>query len=248
MLPLFSENTKVNVNFIVAQFSRHRSLYFSIRNIFGFFPSNIQLYHLAIRHKSVALVTKNGFKHSNDRLEFLGDAVLSTAVASYLFRKFPFKDEGFLTEMRSRCVCRATLNQLALKIGLETLIICEPNQKVNNSIAGNTLEALLGAIYLDKGYAFTSKIIIDRILKFHLDIDNLSKLEGNFKSRLINWGQKNRSSVLFQAEENFNETQKRKNYLVTVLVDNEKYGFGEGYSKRKAEQDASEMACKKLQI
>ena len=151
--------------------SEEKHFYNAIKNIFGFYPGNIFLYKLAFRHKSQAEELLNGVRVSNERLEFLGDTVLSTAVADYLFRMFPYKDEGFLTEMRSKIVSRSQLNKLSLKLGIDQLIICtQDNNNVYRSIKGDAFEAIIGAMYLDKGYNFTRKVLIDRVIKNNFDI------------------------------------------------------------------------------
>ena len=226
-------------------FSKNKELSRSIKNLLGFTPKNIALYELAFRHKSVAREIRDGVKDSNERLEFLGDAVLGTIVANYLFGKFPFKDEGFLTELRSKIVSRAYLNKLALKIGIDKLIQYDESNRLYKSICGDTFEALIGAVFLDKGFAFTEKIVLNRIIKFHVDIDELEKLEVNFKSKLINWAQRNRKSINFNARED-NSNERQRLYYVTAYLDDEAIGEGVGYSKKAAEQAAAENACNVL--
>jgi ribonuclease III len=245
-MPLwFSGNTIPDVNRIVAQFSRHRELYRSIRNLLGFWPGNIHLYEQAFRHKSIARPIKGGFKNSNERLEFLGDAILGAAIAHYLFKKFPYRDEGFLTEMRSRIVSRSFLNHLAIRIGIDKLIRLDENARSNKSICGDTFEALLGAIYLDKGFDFTSKLIMNRIIRFHIDMDEIELLDNNYKSKLINWAQRNKLPVVFEAREEVSG-KNQKLYFVKVLVDQKSCGEGVGSSKKQAEQAAAKMAADQL--
>lgn len=227
---------------ILARFSPKRALYVSIHNLLGFWPNNIRLYEQAFRHRSVAKEIRSGVKDSNERLEFLGDAVLGTVVAHYLFKKFPYKDEGFLTEMRSRIVSRSYLNKLSLKIGLDKLIMYDSSNKTYKSIGGDTFEALMGAVYLDKGFDFTQKMILNRIIRVHIDMDEIENQELNFKSKLINWGQRNRRRIVFDAREETN-AEKQRLYYVTVLVDGEPKGEGVGNSKKSAEQAAAEIAC-----
>jgi ribonuclease-3 len=232
------------VGFISFLFSGNKSLHRSIHNLFGFWPDNISLYEMAFRHRSVAREIRVGVKDSNERLEFLGDAVLGAIIADYLFARFPFKDEGFLTELRSKMVSRAYLNKLAMKIGIDKLIRYDESNRLYKSICGDTFEALVGAIYLDKGFDFTEKFVLNRIVRFHVDIDELEKQEVNFKSKLINWAQRNRMTVSFDAREENGDRQKL--YYVTVLVNSEAKGEGVGYSKKSAEQAASEQACNEL--
>ena len=154
------------LDFFKVHFSKDKKLYQSINNILGFYPGNIFLYKLAFLHKSASQDTKKGVKVSNERLEYLGDTILSTIVADFLFKKYPFNDEGFLTEMRSKIVSRANLNKLSQKIGLNHLI--QKDKESNNhyrSIEGDTFEALIGAVYLDKGFDFTYRVVIKRIIQ-----------------------------------------------------------------------------------
>jgi ribonuclease-3 len=221
------------------------SLRSSIRNIFGFYPSNIKLFELALRHSSVANeTTRKGFKESNERLEFLGDAILSSVVAEYLFLKFPFKDEGFLTEMRSRIVSRTSLNKLAVKIGIDQLVEFDQNNRNHKSIAGNSFEAIIGAIFLDKGYRFVNKLLISRLITVHIDVEELEKLDLNFKSRLLNWAQAEKHDLRFDTAEMIKENHKF--FITTVLLNHAAVSEGNGLSKKNAEQHAAENACKKL--
>ena len=161
------------MSFLSHLFSSDKKLLRSLENILGFFPSNTNLYKSALRHKSAAREIKNGVKDSNERLEYLGDAILGAVVADYVFKKFPYKDEGFLTEMRSKIVSRDNLNKLSRKLGLDALIINNPDNAVNRSMHGDAFEALIGAIYLDKGYRCAKKFVIGRIISHYLDIDSL---------------------------------------------------------------------------
>src|SRR5690606_34947298 len=169
--------------------SPQKAYFKKLKNILGFVPGNVRLYQMAFRHKSVAKPIKEGVKNSNERLEFLGDAVLGSVVAELLFKLYPYKDEGFLTEMRSKIVSRANLNQLSRKLGFNELIefdarmISYPNKQ--GSLLGDAFEALIGAVYLDKGYKFTREFLLSRIIKPHVDIHTLEITETNFKSRLI---------------------------------------------------------------
>ncbi len=219
----------------------------AISNLFGYQPGNIALYKLAFRHKSMASAINNGFKHSNERLEYLGDAVLGSIIADFLFKKFPFKDEGFLTEMRSRIVSRSHLNQLSRKLGLDKLVEASKENNVSaSSILGDAFEAFIGAMYLDKGYRFTQKVIISQILQNHVDIDELMHTEINFKSKMIEWAQKEKRKLEFILTEEVENGRKGKFYLVSLLLDGEIIGKGKDYSIKKAEQQAAHQACEKL--
>lgn len=217
----------------------------------GFVPSNLHLYHLAFRHKSVAVTIKKGAKNSNERLEFLGDAILGSIVAELLFKKYPFKDEGFLTEMRSKIVSRENLNQLSRKLGLNELIRYDSRMMQHpgkqSSLLGDAFEALVGAVFLDKGYLFTKDFLITRIIKPHVDIQLLETTENNFKSRLIEWAQQEGKSVSFVQVKD-EDAEKAKIFLVNVVIDGEIYGTGKDYNKKNAEKLAAEKACEKLKI
>jgi ribonuclease-3 len=222
----------------------NRSIRKSIKNIFGFTPKNSKPYELALRHSSVAVEIKEGVKESNERLEFLGDAILSAVVAEYLFIKFPYKDEGFLTEIRSRIVSRVSLNKLAVKLGIDQIMEYDPNNKSQKSIAGNCFEALIGAIFIDKGYKFVKKLLINSIFNRHIDIDEIINSDGNFKSKLINWAQAEKKEVKFDTEEVINGVN--RHFITKIIVDNIEISSGNGLSKKSAEQHAAENACKLL--
>jgi ribonuclease-3 len=227
-------------------FSSDRHLYHSIKNIFGFYPGNIFLYKLAFLHRSAGSEIVQGVKINNERLEFLGDAILDSITADYLFKTFPLKDEGFLTEMRSKIVSRAQLNKLSLKLGMEKLIQLDHNsQNQYRSLQGDAFEALIGAIYLDKGYDFTKKVLVERIIKQYFDIDELINQEVNFKSRMIEWAQKEKKHIAFQIIDEIG-TGYKKQYIVQLLVDQNPLSRGQDYSIKGAEQLASEKAWTKL--
>ena len=228
-------------SFIRTYFSADKEFILSIKNIFGFCPSNVSLYKLAFLHKSVAQ-EQNGHKPSNERLEYLGDAVLSSIVADYLFKKFPYKDEGFLTEMRSKLVSRDQLNKLSRKLGLNKFIQSNQDSKsFYRSMQGDAFEAFLGALYIDKGYNFAKKIVVNRIINVHFDIDQLVKTEVNFKSKLIEWAQKERKIVEFDVVTEVGQGT-GKQYLVEVKIDGEVYSTGQDFSIKGAEKIAAEKA------
>lgn len=226
-------------------FSKDKQLSYAIKNIFGFYPGNISLYKLAFRHKSASNELKNGFKINNERLEFLGDAILSAIVGDFLFKKFPFKDEGFLTEMRSRIVSRNQLNKLSEKLGLHKFIQATDSTSFNRSINGDAFEAFIGALYIDKGYQFTSRIVLDRIIKFHLNIEEIETTEVNFKSKLIEFAQREKKTIEFVVVEEVGSGY-QKYYVVNVLLDNAIMGQGKDGAIKKAEQNAAENALSDL--
>ncbi len=235
------------MNFISFFYNKNRDkdLFKAIKNIFGYKPKNIFLYKLAFTHSSIS-EGKKKIMENNERLEYLGDAILGAVVADFLFKLFPTKSEGFLTEMRAKIVSRNSLNKLSQKLGIEKLIHSqfEPNIS-RNSINGDAFEAFIGAMYLDKGYKFTKKVIINRIIKCHFDVEELANKEFNFKSRLLEWTQKEHKTLEFKLK---NEIPNgiNKIYQVDVLIDSIVEGTGQDYSIKKAEQNAAEVAYSKL--
>ena len=206
---------------------------------------------MAFRHKSVAVQIKEGIKNSNERLEFLGDAVLGSVVAELLFKLYPYKDEGFLTELRSKIVSRVNLNQLSRKLGFNELIeydarmISYPNKQ--SSLLGDAFEALVGAVYVDKGYQFTREFLLNRIIKPHVDIHMLEITETNFKSRLIEWCQQLGKEVQFVQTAN-PVGESTKMFSVQAVVDGEVCGLGRDFNKKSAEKLAAEKACEHLKV
>lgn len=220
----------------------------AIKNIADITPSNLELYRLATVHSSIAKENGDGFKESNERLEYLGDAILGAAVADYLFKKFPFRSEGFLTEIRSRIVNRETLNLLARKIGVGNIVqYDQKNAHLQQVILGNTLEAIVGAIYLDKGYLKTKKFVVNKLINPNYDLDELVNSNSNYKSRLIEWAQQAGKEVRFELL-NVKKGKNHKEFTAQVIVDNEPKGTGFGNSKKKAEQDAALKTCEMLNL
>ncbi len=217
----------------------------------GFVPGNTTLYKMAFRHRSVAKVLKNGSRSSNERLEFLGDAILGSVIAELLFKHYPYKEEGFLTEMRSKIVNRANLNQLARKMGFDQLIVFDQRmvnmQTKHHSMLGDAFEALIGAVYLDKGYNFTKELLLKRIVKPYIDIHTLEQTETNFKSKLIEWCQRHAKDITFEIMEN-SEGENPKLFTIQAMIDGESFGIGRDYNKKNAEKQAAEKACAALDI
>src|SRR5690554_1183464 len=234
--------------------SSEKDYFRKLKNLLGFVPGNLHLYRMAFRHKSAAVVIKdngNGAKNSNERMEFLGDAILGSIVTALLFKKYPFKDEGFLTEMRSKIVSRSNLNQLARKMGLDEFIEYDARMMGYNgkqsSMMGDAFEALIGAVYLDKGYQHTQNFILNRIIDPLVDVSGLEKTEMNFKSRLIEWCQQHNKEIEFKVVKN-EEGESNKLFTVEALIDGEVKGIGREYSKKNAEKLAAEKACEALEV
>ena len=223
-----------------------KALYNYIHNIFGFYPKNIALYRVAFTHKSMAAETVGNYHVSNERMEYLGDAVLSTVVADYLFHTYPTQPEGFLTEMRSRIVSRVSLNKLSEKLGFADYIYHTPDVGSNaRSMGGNAFEALMGAIYLDRGFDFAKHIIIDHIIRIHIDLEQLQTTDVNFKSKLLEWSQKHKKNTVFKMLEEIGEGHK-KQFHVQIVIDEQPYADAIDRSIRGAEQLAAEKTWKLL--
>jgi len=214
-------------------------------SIIGIFPKNINLYKQAFRHTSVAKEIKNGVKDSYERLEFLGDAILGSITAHYFFSKFPVKDEGYLTKMRSRMVSRIYLNQLSTKIGIHKFI--ELKGDLGRSVYGDVLEALIGAIYLDKGYKKTRHFVIANIIQNHVDVEELINTETDFKSKIIEMAQKEKIILEFKSQE-IVEKNGNKTYNTSMLLNGKVEAVGIGFSKKKAEQEAARIYFEKEKL
>ncbi|MBD2715780.1 ribonuclease III [Microvirga sp. STR05] len=224
----------------------------AIATVTGRTPQNVRLYHLAFTHSSVVKqqTTEAGRNQSNERLEFLGDAVLGTVVAEYLFRKFPYEQEGFLTEMRSRIVNRESLNALALKLGLDKLVQLDPGQgraARSRSVNGNALEALVGAVYLDQGYKAARKFVLSRLVKPFVDVKSLTETTANFKSKLIEWAQRHGKAIRYELNGEARPGGVME-FTASVVLDDEVVATGMGLSKKQAEQLAAERALATLGV
>lgn len=210
------------------------------KNVLGFKPKNRELYDLAFRHRSNSKALATGAKVNNERLEYLGDAVLSSIVADYLFHKYPHKEEGFLTEMRSKIVSRVSLNKLSQKLGFQQMIHYAHDSHSNfKSMTGNAFEAFVGALYLDRGYNFTKHILIDRVIRIHIDLEQLENTDTNFKSKLLEWSQKGKHRLVFQMVDGKNNPHE-KLYHVMAVIDDKQYAEGVDFSIKGAEQLAAE--------
>lgn len=226
--------------------SPNKGLTKKIKNTIYYEPKRLHLFELAFHHKSMNH-DGNVYPFSNERLEYLGDAFLSVVVAEYLFQKYPFRDEGFLTKMRSKIVKRKTLNELANKIGLDVILADYAIGTVSNTMAGNAFEALIGAIYLDVGYNKAKKFIIQKILIEHLDMEELENLDDNYKSQLLEWSQKSNKMIEFKLISK-SKVQGRDLFKMAAIIDNKLISEGEAFNKKSAEQKAAQFAMHKLKI
>ncbi|HEY4785025.1 MAG TPA: ribonuclease III [Bacteroidales bacterium] len=220
-----------------------KKFYLLLRTHLKIDPGKIKLYEIAFLHRSASITFTDGTTINNERLEYLGDAVLDAVIADYLFKKFPRKKEGFLTQMRSKIVKRSHLDLLARNLGIDYLVVSNTNRHSHKKhIYGDALEALIGAIYLDKGYKRTRKYIINYVLKNFVDLEELISRETDFKSRLIEWGQKNKVIITFETTEEYTEIEQAPTFITHVKISEQLLGNGTGKSKKEAEQNAAEQA------
>lgn len=227
-------------------FFPRREFYGLLFDLLGFYPNNSDLYELAFIHKS-ASVQKDGYNLNNERLEYLGDAILGAIIADILYKYFPNKHEGFLTQIRSKIVSRESLNKLAVKIGLDKHVVSNVNLNNNKHIYGDAFEALIGAIYMDQGYERTKQFIEGEIFRKHIDLEEVVTVETNFKSKLIEWAQKNKKEVQFDTKEDGIDKALRLPLFVSeVEVEDVKMGKGIGTSKKEAQQKAAREALKRI--
>ena len=211
-----------------------------LKQLIGFVPVHLSLFKLAFFHKST-FTSRDYAVANNERLEFLGDAVLSTIVGEYLFKKYPNSDEGFLTKMRSKIVKRNSLDEIADKMGLDLFLANYNQTRLSKSMLGNALEALVGAVYIEVGYEKTKTYVIRRILRKYLNIHDLESYDDNYKSQLLEWCQKNGHTIEYKVVAKY-KSEKRDKFKVAVFVDGKKYGTADDFNKKSAEQLASERA------
>ena len=223
--------------------SEKQSFEQQVRTVLGVKPGKAAIYRTALSHRSV----KEGADENNERLEYLGDAILSAIVADYLFKRYPYKGEGFLTEMRSKMVNRQQLNEVALKMGLKKLTMYNKfdNALKSSQIFGNTLEAIVGAIYLDKGYKTTQLWVLHKIVIPHLYVDDLEQIDINLKNRLIGWASKNGKQLEFETTDERLENGRRI-FTIAAVLNGEVVAKGTGYNKKDASQIAAQLAIEKL--
>ena len=234
------------INYIKLPFRKEKELYSSLAQIIGFYPRNIQYYKQALMHKSIGRKEK-GRPVNNERLEFLGDAVLDAVVGHIVYSHFPGKREGFLTNTRSKLVSRETLGRLAKEMGVLDLVLSNGRNSSHNSyMGGNAFEALVGAIYLDRGFDACMRFMEKKILKEVINIDKVAYKEVNFKSKLIEWGQKNRVKLEFGLISQEKDDNGSPKFAYEVVLEGIKGEKGEGYSKKEAQQMASKLTLQRL--
>ncbi len=219
--------------------SNNKDFLKKLRKVLGFWPSDLSLYQIALTHKS-ASYTLNGERVNNERLEYLGDSILDAVISDYLYKKYPSEREGFLTEMHSKIVNGEKLKELAVNINLDQFIIQRTNiQLASSRIYEDAFEALIGAIYLDKGYRAVSRFISQKIIDEHIDLEELEVTNYNYKSQLIEWSQKTKSPVEFSS---FSSDENSSYFISEIMLEEKIIGKGLGNSKKEAEQNAAKEA------
>lgn len=233
-------------------FAKDKEFLSKLQDLLGFTPANLPIFQLAFSHRSNSNGHNNspngsekpktyGNVQNNERLEYLGDAILGTIVAEYLFKKYPHADEGFLTKMRSKIVKRKSLNLIGEKMGLDLILSSQNNTRLSRSMLGNAVEALVGAIYLELGYHGTKRYLIRKVLMNYLDIHELESIDDNYKSQLLEWCQKNGQNVSYKLIARY-KYEKRDRFKVAVMINGKKIATADDFNKKSAEQTASEKA------
>ena len=218
-----------------------------LKKILGFRPGNLRLYEIAFIHRSASFTLPDGKRVNNERLEYLGDAVLDAILSDFLFEKFPDANEGFLTKIRSRIVNRDILNQLAISMGINKILISNISSvHPTKNLFGDALEALIGSVFLDKGFKKTKKLFLKNVLNKYLDLNIIVNTDTDYKSLVFEWVQKHKSNLIFTYKEEYDFNLKKSVFSTTLFIDKIESGEGQGSSKKEAEQEASSQAWKKL--
>jgi ribonuclease-3 len=218
-----------------------------LKKILGFRPGNLKLYEIAFIHRSATITLPDGKKVNNERLEYLGDAVLDAILSDYLFEKFPDANEGFLTKIRSRIVNRDVLNHLAISMGINKILISKINSShLTKNLYGDAFEALIGSVFLDKGFKKTKKVFIKNVLNKYLNLSQIVKTDSDYKSLVFEWVQKHKSNLVFTYNEEYDFNLKKSIFSTTLIIDKHEFGEGHGSSKKEAEQEAASQAWKRL--
>lgn len=218
-----------------------------LKEILGFRPGNLKLYEIAFIHRSATFTLPDGKKVNNERLEYLGDAILDAILSDYLFEKFPDANEGFLTKIRSRIVKREVLNQLAMSMGINKILICNiSSTHLTKNLFGDAFEALIGAVFIDKGFKKTKRLFIKNVLNKYLDLNLIVKTDTDYKSMVFEWVQKNKSILIYTYNEEYDFCTKKSIFSTILIIDKVEMGRGQGSSKKEAEQEAANQAWKRL--
>jgi len=228
--------------------SPRKEFYLFLKDLIGYCPGNLKLYDLAFIHCSASVTDSQGNLINNERLEYLGDAILGAVIADFLYNRFPQEDEGFLTKIRSKLVNRSFLTRLTFEMGLNVFIKMNAKSTQDRShIYGNILEALIGAIYLDKNYRAAKFFITKRILPQYVNLNEIEQVDKNFKSRLIEWSQKNKRELNFITHEEPSQGNRQPSFIATVEIDGKEAGKGFGASKKEAQQNAARQTLNRLE-
>jgi ribonuclease-3 len=218
-----------------------------LKNLLGFRPGELRIYEIAFIHRSASFTLPDGKRVNNERLEFLGDSVLDVILSDFLFEKYPDASEGFMTKIRSRIVNRDVLNQLAISMGIDKILVSNIGSgHQTKNLYGDALEALIGAIFLDKGFGRTKRFFIKSVFRKYLDLDLVVKTDNDYKSLLFEWVQKKKESLSFAFNEEYDFERKKSVFSTTLSIGGQEYGKGQGASKKEAEQEASRQAWEKL--
>jgi ribonuclease-3 len=218
-----------------------------LKDLLGFSTRNLRLYEAAFIHRSASYTLTDGRRINNERLEYLGDAILDAILSDYLFEKFPDAHEGFLTKIRSRIVNRDVLNQLALSMGIDKILVSNigPGQ-ITRNLFGDALEALIGAVFLDKGFKKTKQLFITKVFQKYLDLEEIISTDTDYKSLIFEWVQKHKTNVAFTYNEEYDFDLKKSVFTSTLKINGEIFGTGQGSSKKEAEQEAAGKAWRKI--
>lgn len=218
-----------------------------LRKILGFKPGTLRLYEIAFIHRSASYTLPDGNKVNNERLEYLGDAILNAILSDFLFEKFPDANEGFMTKIRARIVNREVLNQLAFSMGINKILVSNVSSNhITKNLFGNAFEALLGAVFLDKGFRKTKKLFIKNVLKKYLDLNQIVNTDTDYKSLVFEWVQKNKVNLIFTYNEEYDFNLKKSVFSTTLFLNKEEFAKGQGASKKEAEQEASSLAWRRI--
>jgi ribonuclease-3 len=218
-----------------------------LRKILGFKPGNLRLYEIAFIHRSASFTLPDGKRVNNERLEYLGDAILDAILSDYLFEKFPDASEGFMTKIRSRIVNREVLNQLSFSLGIDKIVVSNINANhTTRNLYGDAFEALIGAVFLDKGFKKTKKLFIKKVLRKYLNLDEIISTDTDYKSLVFEWVQKKKANLIFTYNEEYDFNLKKSVFSTTLFINREEFSRGLGSSKKEAEQEASSLAWKRI--
>ena len=233
------------LTYLIYLFRKDKDFYFKLIGILGFLPGRVSLYRIAFTHRSASYRLKDGSLVNNERMEYLGDALLGAIAAEFIYNHYAHTDEGYMTKLRARIVKRKHLNSTAIKMGIPSLLSSQPHiVNASKHLYGNALEALIGAIYLDRGYRGAARFFDRRMVRKHIDLISLEIRDSDYKSQLIEWAQKNKKEVLFFSHEEYNIAAKVPAFQSVVQVEQIECGTGSGDSKKEAEQQAARAALK----